>query len=171
MYFVYLVENQIMKPPTPPRLRMMLVFADIPTFQCHNLWGLSSAKTYLLIFARFNVTAIVIAIIYFAVKHASAVAQLSSAINKFAQQFCAQFITCAMQNRQFQLCIEHQFAQFEDCAPSCTYLGAVLWIVGIRAPLFSVRFNSYNVVRWEPLNSITSNTLTMDSDAPSRGSC
>ena len=124
MYFVYLVENQIMKPPTPPRLRMMLVFADIPTFQCHSLWGLSYDKTHLLIFARFNVTAIVIAIVYFAVKHASAVAHLSSAINKFAQQLCAQFITFAMQNRHFQLCIE----EFEDCAPSCTHVRAVLWL-------------------------------------------
>lgn len=96
MYFVYLVENQILKPPTPSRLRMMLVFADIPTFQCQNLWGLPYDKTHLLIFAWFNVTAIVIAIVYFAVKHASAVAHLSSAINKFAQQFCAQFITCSL---------------------------------------------------------------------------
>ena len=33
-------------------------------------------------------------------KHASAVVHLSSAINTFAQQYSAQFVICAMQNRQ-----------------------------------------------------------------------
>ena len=42
-----------------------------------------------------------IAIVLFAVKHASAVVHLSSAINKFAQEYSANFFICAKtQNRQ-----------------------------------------------------------------------